>query len=145
MIYRHTQLGSVIIVAIALGLVIIFASLGITTVIRPIPIAVILLLGFALIVFHSLTVEIGNSKLECHFGPGIIRKTLLLSEIDDAKKVQIPWYSGWGIRWIPGQYLLWRVSGFQAVELVMKDGSRFRIGTDKPDELVHAIRANKKN
>jgi len=94
MTYRHKQIGSVIIVAIALGLVLILASLGMTEVNRPIPIAGILLLGLVLIVFHSLTVEIRNSKLECHFGPGIIRKTFLLSEIDDARKVQIPWYSG---------------------------------------------------
>jgi hypothetical protein len=142
--YRHTQIGSVIIAGIALGLVAIFISLGITGVGRPIQIALMLLLGLALIVFHSLTVEIIDSRLACRFGPGIIRKTFLLSDIDEAKKVRIAWYTGWGIRWIPGKYLLWRVSGFQAVELVLKDGGRFRIGTDEPDALVEAIRFNKK-
>jgi hypothetical protein len=132
------------IAGIALALVAIFVSLGITGVGRPIQFGLMLLLGLALIVFHSLTVEIIDSRLVCRLGPGIIKNTFLLSEIDDAKKVRLPWYSGWGIRWIPGQYLLWRVSGFHAVELVLKDGGRFRIGTDEPDVLVDAIRFNKK-
>lgn len=142
--YRHTQFGSVIITGIALGLVAIFISLGVRGLAQPMAIVLLLLLGLALILFQSLTVEIIDSRLVCHFGPGIIRKTFLLSEIDAAKKVQIPWYAGWGIRWIPGQYLLWRVSGFRAVELALRGGGRFRIGTDEPDELVQAIRANKR-
>jgi hypothetical protein len=141
--YRHTQFGIVIITGIALGLVAIFISLGVKGLAQPMSLVLLSLLGLALIVFHSLTVEIIDSRLVCRFGPGLIRKTFLLSEIDDARRVQIPWYAGWGIRWIPGQYLLWRVSGFRAVELVLKGGGRFRIGTDEPDELVHAIRTNK--
>lgn len=143
MTYRHTQIGSVIIAAIGVALVLILASLGMVGVVQPIPIGVVLLLSVALMAFHSLTVEIRDPKLECHFGPRIVRKSFPLSEIYEARKIRIPWYSGWGIRWIPGQYLLWRVSGFQAVGLALKDGSRFRIGTHEPDELVHAIHANK--
>ena len=107
--YRHKHYGTVIIVTIALGLVLIFALLAFMGDGQSLPIALILILGLALIMFHSLTVEIRDPRLRYHFGPGFIRRTILLSEIDEAKKVQIPWYSGWGIRWIPGQYLLWRV------------------------------------
>jgi hypothetical protein len=39
---------------------------------------------------------------------------------------------------------VWNVSGFQAVELTLKDGSRFRIGTDEPEALVHAIELSMK-
>jgi hypothetical protein len=42
---------------------------------------------------------------------------------------------------IPGQGWLWNVSGIDAVELTMKNGDRFRIGTDEPEKLVTAIEA----
>jgi hypothetical protein len=140
--YRHTQIGSVITAGIGLGVVAIFVSIWISGSFHLVEGAILIILSIALGLFHSLTVEIRNSELYCHFGPGIVRKTIMLSDIDDAKAVQIPWYSGCGIRWIPGQYLLWRVSGFQAVELVLKNGGRFRIGTDEPDMLVQAIQTN---
>jgi len=38
---------------------------------------------------------------------------------------------------------LWNVSGLRAVEFLLKDGSRFRIGTDEPEALVKAIEANR--
>ena len=143
MTYRHTQIGSVIIAAIALAIILLLMSFGMKGPIQTIPVAVVLILGLALVVFHSQPVEIKDSRLECRLGPGIIKKTFALAEINDARKVRIPWYSGWGIRWIPGQYLLWRVSGFQAVELVLNDGSRFRIGTNEPDTLIRAIYLHK--
>jgi hypothetical protein len=101
--YRHTQIGSVIIAAIALAIILLLMSFGMKGPVQTIPGAVALILGLALVVFHSLTVEIKDSKLECRLGPGIIKKTFALEEINDARKVRIPWYSGWGIRWIPGQ------------------------------------------
>ena len=62
--------------------------------------------------------------------------------IAEVRSVRNPWHAGWGIRWFPGRYLLWSVSGFQAVEVVTKDGNRFRIGTDEPEMLVQAIQTN---
>ena len=35
---------------------------------------------------------------------------------------------------------MYNVSGLDAVEIELKGGGRFRIGTDEPDELVRAIR-----
>ena len=49
-----------------------------------------------------------------------------------------PWYVGWGIRLGPG-YWLWNVSGLSAVELVLADDRRFRVGTDEPEALSRAI------
>jgi hypothetical protein len=42
---------------------------------------------------------------------------------------------------MPGQYWLWNVSGMGAVELQLKNGSRFRIGTDEPETLARAVEA----
>jgi hypothetical protein len=99
------------------------------------------LLGVLLILllFVSLTVEIKDQRLTCSFGPGLIRRSIALSDIRDVRAVRNPWVLGWGIRWMPGGYWLWNVSGLDAVELTLATGAKFRIGTDEPDALVQAI------
>jgi hypothetical protein len=101
------------------------------------------ILVIMLALFYSLTVEIRDNNLVCQFGIGLIRRQIPLSDIRDARPVRNPWYVGWGIRWMPGQYWLWNVSGLSAVELLLQSGARFRIGTDEPENLVKAIEANK--
>jgi hypothetical protein len=142
--YRHTQIGNIIIGGTALGVVALLASISVTGTLRPVEGAILLLLAVVMGLFHSLTTEIEAGDLSCRFGPGIIRKRFPLSDIVEVRSVRNPWYAGWGIRWFPGRYMLWSVSGFRAVELVTRDGVRFRIGTDEPEMLVQAIRANTK-
>ena len=143
--YRHTQIGNITIAGTGLGVVAVFVSIWIPGGFYPVQGAILLFLVLSLVLFHSLSTEIDGGELNCRFGPGLIRRRFPLSDIVEARSVRNPWYAGWGIRWRPGQYLLWSVSGFQAVELVTRDGSRFRIGTDEPDELVNAIPANKRH
>jgi uncharacterized membrane protein len=139
--YRHTQIGVVIIAALVVAIVLVLILS--TGTFHPIFIAILTILVAALALFYSLSVEIKDNTLICRFGAGLIRKRIPLSEIHQARTVQNPWYAGWGIRWMPGQYWLWNVSGLRAVELIQKDGKRFRLGTDEPESLVHAIETNK--
>jgi hypothetical protein len=124
--YRHTQLGWIVLAAIAVAVIFLFATADAARSIHVIPVLLVIAI---LSLFYSLTVEIKDGALKCHFGPGVIRRRFFLSEIEGAQSVRNPWYAGWGIRWRPGRYVLWNVSGFQAVELVLKNGKRFRIGT----------------
>jgi hypothetical protein len=103
--------------------------------------SVAMLIGALVMVsFVSLTVEVDSSTLTCRFGPGFVRKRIPVADIVQATPVTNPWYIGWGIRWYPGRCWVWNVSGLQAVELDMKSGRKFRIGTDEPTALVEAIR-----
>jgi len=141
--YRHTQLGWITIPAILIAIIvflIVNGGVGISQMNQGVG---LLLLVVMLGLFYSLTIEISNGILKCCFGPGLIQRRIAISEIEEAKSVRSPWYSGWGIRWRPGQYVLWNVSGRQAVELILKNGNRFRIGTNEPDALVQAIQSNK--
>jgi hypothetical protein len=140
--YRHTQLGSVIVAGTGLGAVAVLGSIWINGTVLPVEGAILIVLVLALALFHSLTTEIEDGGLNCRFGLGLIRRRFPLSEIAEVRSVRNPWHAGWGIRWFPGRYLLWSVSGFQAVEVVTKDGNRFRIGTDEPEMLVQAIQTN---
>jgi hypothetical protein len=101
------------------------------------------ILAIFLVLFYSLNVEISSNVLVCRFGIGLIRRQIPLSDIQEVRAVTNPWFVGWGIRWMPGQYWLWNVSGLRAVELLLKNGTRFRVGTDEPEALVHAIEANR--
>ena len=140
MTYRHTQVGTVIIVAVLGAAFITLAMLLTASGTIPLPALVVFVMtAVALSLFSWLTVEIDKGVITCRFGVGLIRKTIPLSDVDRARAVLNSWWVGWGIRWIPGRYWVWNVSGFQAVELTMKDGRRFRIGTDEPEALVHAI------
>ena len=141
--YRHTQIGVVIVAALVVAIVLVLTPFLSTGTFHPILIVTLTILVAALALFYSLSVEIKDNTLICHFGGGLIRKRIPLSEIHQARIVQNPWYAGWGIRWMPGQYWLWNVSGLRAVELILKDGKRFRLGTDEPESLVHAIETNK--
>ncbi len=137
--YRHSQFAAVIVFGMLiplLALLVLPSFLEAFPSIVPVGLGVLLA---AIVLFYSLNVEIADGALVCSFGIGLIRKRLLLSDIERVKVVRNPWYVGWGIRWMPGQYSLWNVSGVQAVELLLKDGTHFRIGTDEPEVLARAI------
>jgi hypothetical protein len=137
-VYRHTQSGRLLRIILVTGLAIIvllMAFLGHNTV----ALIVCLILAIALALMYSLTVEIAEGALRIRFGHGLIRKTIPLSAIDSCRTVRFPWCFGWGLRWMPRGWLF-RVSGLAAVELGMKNGRRYGIGSDEPEELEKAIK-----
>ena len=135
--YEHTQVGYLIIVVIVAAMVLIGIILA-NTGMNWIAIGVLVVLAVVLVLFPSLTVVIREEELEVRFGPGTIRKRFKLEEIESWRVVKIPWYYGWGIRLTP-HGMLFRVSGFHAVEIKLRTGKKFLIGTDVPQELEQVI------
>jgi len=138
--YRHTQLGYVIIVCMILGCVItlivglVFAKSGpaaITT-------ATFAVLLACMVLFWSLTIEVGDGRLRWWFGPGLIRKSVFLDEIADAQPWKMRGIGGWGIHWSP-QGWIYNVSGRHGVLFVLKNGKQFILGTDEPERLAAAV------
>ena len=135
--YEHTQVGYLIIMAMAAVMVLIgvvLANAGINW----IAIGVMVIIAIALVLFPSLTVVIREDELEVRFGPGLIRKLFKLNDIESCQVVKNRWYYGWGIRLTP-HGVLYNVSGFHAVEIRLTTGKKYRIGTDVPQELEVAI------
>ena len=136
--YEHTQFGYFIVVAIVAAMVaigIIMADMGFNWIAA----AVLVVLAVIVVLFHRLKVVINEEELVVQFGPGVIRKRFKLSEIASCQTVKIPWYYGWGIRATP-QGMVFRVSGFHAVQIKLTTGKEFLIGTDIPQELEEVIR-----
>ncbi len=137
--YNHTQVGYLMIYVTA-AVVIFFGFILSMTGPEPFAIAVIFLIILALVSFSSLNVKIDEEYLKIRFGYGIYSKSFLLKDIGQAKAVRNHWYYGWGIRlWLWPHTVIYNVSGFDAVEIKMKNKKTYRIGTDEPKELESAI------
>jgi hypothetical protein len=138
MAYRHTQRGTLILtVCLSIGIfgVVIWWITGDW---RPAAFMV-LIDGVVGLLFSSLTVEVGDTELRWHFGPGLLNYRLPLDEISNVAVVRNEWWNGWGIRIARG-FRLYNVSGLDAVELRLKSNDVRRIGTDDPQGLAAALR-----
>jgi hypothetical protein len=138
--YKHTQTGYFIIIPIAVFIV--FALIS-TTIIgfNLFMLLTVLLLVFCLALFSTLTVTVSNNFLEINFTFGFIRRKVLLNDIKSSAIVKNPWYYGWGIHFTRNG-ILFNVSGFSAVEIIMTGGKKYRIGTDDPEKLNSIIQEN---
>ena len=143
--YKHTQSGTLIRVLLGLVGVAIVApaaqklASGVETTETAIVISVIVVICASIVaLFHSSTVRVSRNDIFLSFGIGLIRKRFLIHDIKSATIVRNRWYNGWGIRKIWGGWL-YNVSGFDAVEIQLKNDRRYRIGTDQPFELLAAI------
>jgi hypothetical protein len=136
-LYRHTQVGWVMLVAaaavVALGWAVAPREAAAAAWLLMLPVAALLVFGFG-----TLTVEVSGEAIRLRFGIGLIRKRIPLRDVRSWREYRNPRYTGWGIRLGPGG-VLWNVSGFDAVQLELGNGKHFRIGTDEPAALVSAL------
>ena len=145
--YRHTQRAGLLqflltgIVVLALLFLIVATPAG--SLRDPVALAVLIpvlaVLAIVLVLFSSLTVEVDDEALRIAFGPGLVRHAWSLDRVR-SRTVRNPWWYGWGIHLTPGGWL-YNVAGFEAVQVVLADGRRRRIGTDDPSGLAAAPEA----
>ncbi|MDD4352420.1 MAG: hypothetical protein PHU71_05630 [Candidatus Gracilibacteria bacterium] len=148
MTYKHTQIGYLMIV-VTLAVLVLFAWVYMMAAAEPPSVdsgsnlavtGTMTLILLILASFSTLHIMIDEKYLRVKFGYGIFRKNFLLSEIVSAKQVKNHWYYGWGIRlWLWPKMWIYNVSGFTAVELKLKNGKIYRIGTDEAGRLEQAI------
>ena len=137
--YKHTQIGYLILIVFVVIALLFGSILTQTGFNLPVIIFMIFIL-FILASFGSLQVIIDGNYLRIKFGYGIFRKKFSLNDVMSAKTVKNHWYYGWGIRgWLWPKMWIYNVSGFDAVEIKMKNGKTYRIGTDEPKKLEQII------
>lgn len=147
--YKHTQV-SWFMITITLVVLVFFGWLQVTSRLEPasadsganfLVTAVMALVLFVLASFSSLTVSVDEQSVKIRFGWGIFRKTFLLAQVATVKQVQNPWYYSWGIHyWLWPKMWVFNIAGLGAVELTMKNGKVYRIGTNEPEKLESAIK-----
>ncbi len=135
--YKHTQIGYLLLI-LYIAVILVMSYLSIMTGFNPFVLAGLIIMLIALGLFATLSVTVDEQMIKLQFGLGIIRKGFLLKDVEAYRMVKNPWYYGWGVRYTPRGWLF-NVSGFSAVELQMKSGKLYRIGTDDPEGLAKAV------
>ncbi len=103
--------------------------------------AIMALILFILTSFATLTVSIDENCLWIKFGYGIFARMFPLKDIVSVQAVKNRWYYGWGVKvWFWPYMWIYNISGFDAVEITMKNRKIYRIGTDEPKKLETAIK-----
>lgn len=102
--------------------------------------ATALLLVFAALAFHYMTISDEGDALAVHYGPLPLFSTRVrYAEITAVEPSQTSILDGWGIHYLPGRGWTYNLWGFGCARLQL--GNRVvRIGTDDVDNLVSFLR-----
>jgi hypothetical protein len=136
--YRHTQIGWLMIAVLAMSAAVMW-GVAYASNLPDKGLFGVAVVGVLLPLFGTLSVTVDEQQLRARFGIGLIGKRIDLRDVRFYEEVRNPWAWGFGIRFYPGG-TLYNVSGLSAVELVLHNGRRVRIGTDDPEGLRQAIR-----
>lgn len=146
--YKHTQIGYLMLV-VTFAVLVLFIWVYSAALTEPpsvdsgpnfVMTAMMVFILLLLASFTILTVSIDENLLRIRLGYGIFSRKFALNQIASVQVVKNHWYYGWGIRlWLWPKMWIYNVSGFDAVEIAMKNGKVYRIGTDAPKELEVAI------
>lgn len=99
-----------------------------------------MLTGWMLLMLSQMQVMVDRQKVQVKFSTGWPSRTIPLRHIAAVRPVKNRWLAGWGVRYI-GRGWMFNIDGLDAVELSLKNGRRFRIGTDDPQGLTEAIQS----
>ncbi len=101
--------------------------------------SIFLMIAALQLAFYQLTTIVTESTLTVRYGIGLLAFRFPLSEITQITERSVPWYAGYGIRWV-GDAWLFNVSGNDAIEVTFASGRKVWVGTDDPDGLAAILR-----
>lgn len=117
---------------------------------KPMPDAMLwaftLLFGLGLPAFFlvlRLVTEVFADRLTVGLAP-FRRRGIPLADIAEAEAVTyrpLADFGGWGVRWAGSRGMAYNASGNRGVQLVLRDGRRVLVGSQRPEELVLALRS----
>jgi hypothetical protein len=101
--------------------------------------SIFLMIAALQLAFYQLTTIVTESTLTVRYGVGLLAFRFPLSEITQITERSVPWYAGYGIRWV-GDAWLFNVSGNDAIEVTFANGRKVWVGTDDPNGLAAILR-----
>jgi len=90
--------------------------------------------------FSTLTVRVTDKRMMWFFGVSGIGRSVALGEIASIRAIKTSILEGWGIH-LTWHGWLWNVAGFNAVQIVMRSGTRFAVGTPEPQAVIDAVQS----
>lgn len=139
--YRHTEIAWVTVGI--LGFVVLLAAPVVARSAENL-MPMLLLSGFLLtplLFFGTYTVAVTGDDIVVGAGVGLFPTRIPVNAVRSYERVRGPWYSTWS--WstdLPERRMFYNATSFQAVELLLVDGTRVRIGTNEPEALLEALR-----
>ena len=140
--YFHRQFGrsavvSQLVMISAIGIAIFYAN-GF----QPLSFTIFAVLIVPIVIVHYiatwLTIEVSGSELRWHFGLGLWRKHVSLTEIASLARVHLPWWYGVGVKYTPRAWV-YLVAPGDGIEITLTSGKKVRIGTDDAEGLLAAL------
>ena len=116
----------------------VYTSISVQEIARTAALALVVVVGLALL--FRLKTSVGDGAVYARFPLGLGRR-VMLSDILAAEVVSyrpLRDFGGWGYRIRPGRTML-NVRGTRAVRLDLADGGALYIGSQRPEELLHAV------
>ena len=93
--------------------------------------------------FAYLRVAVDGDELKITYGPlPLFRQRLSLTDIVSAEPGRSKLIDGFGIHWVPTRGWTYNLWGFECVELKLRQGQRFRVGTNDSEELASFLRSS---
>ena len=90
--------------------------------------------------FSSLQVLVRDGRLRVKLGSLITVRNTVLADISSVQRFRPPNLAGLGIRWL-AEGTLYTVTMGDAVEIRLRDGTRFYVGSDRPDAMCAQIQS----
>lgn len=84
--------------------------------------------------FTKLETVITTKTIQVKYFP-FVNKTFQMEEIEFMKVIDYGFVGGWGIRLWTSYGTVYNTSGSKGLHIQLKNGKRYVIGTQKPDEL----------
>lgn len=98
--------------------------------------------------FGQLRSRVTEEEIDIRWGfLEVIKKKIPLDSIKNAEAVKyspIREFGGWGIRYGTNKKKAWTVRGNRALLLHLADGTRFYLGSDKPERMLEWVVSAKK-
>lgn len=104
--------------------------------------AATLAISLIVIAFSRLTIAVSSDRIAASFGWGWPNREFAIADISSVERVRNKWWYGLGVRKVPGGAWMFNIWGLDAIELNMRTGAKFRLGTDDIDNLHTAISLN---
>lgn len=100
--------------------------------------ALILLVISLLFLFMRLNTRVDTEGIKFNFFP-FVKRDYRWHEITSAKVVDYGFVGGWGIRLFTSYGTIYNVKGSKGLAVQLKNGKKFCLGTQKPEELKNSL------
>lgn len=94
-----------------------------------------------LVYFIRLDTYIDAIAIRLHFFP-FVKKEFLREEIKEMEVLDYGFIGGWGIRFWTKYGTVYNIKGTKGFRIVLKDGKKYLIGTQKPEKIEAYLREN---